>query len=281
MDEFKYGKKSLELCCYVIGGGAFSVFLRWLQNQRAFNELGLPEKSALHVFLVLFFVAAAVVFLHFINRFEKQHMALPDDFPAAFENSGRLYLAVRIVAGVIICAGAVLLFMQTETDKNSTDYRVLSLLGGLSGICLPLWFSFANRETQPAPGILCALSFVPMLWMAAWLVIIYKTNTINSVIWQFFPEMVTVAVTMLAFFRLGGYVFGRPRWKLTLFGCMMAGLFCIMTLADERFLGMQIMFLGAALMNLFATWVIVKNLQKKDVPKAAPRKETTGGFETL
>ena len=281
MDEFKYGKKSLEICCYVIGAGAFSVFLRWLQNQLAFNELGLPEKSALHVFLILFFAAAAVVFLYFINRFEKQHMALPDDFQKAFENSGRLYLAARILAGVIICAGALLLFQQTELDKYSTDYRVLAGLGFLSGICLPLWFSFANRETMPSLRVLCLLSFAPMLWMAAWLVICYKMNTINSVIWQFFPEMLTVAVSMLAFFRLGGYVFGRPRWKLTLFSCMMAALFCIMTLADERFLGQQIMFLGAALMNLLATWVIVKNLEKKDVPKAAPKKESTGGFEQL
>ena len=281
MDEFKYGKKSLEICCYVIGAGAFSVFLRWLQNQLAFNELGLAEKSLLHVVLTLFFVAAAAVFLQFISRFEKQHLYLPDDFQAAFSAEGKLYLIMRILAGVIICVGAGILFMQTELDKYSSNYRLLAGLGFLSGICLPLWFGFANSRKLPGYGVLCLLSFIPMLWMATWLVICYKMNTIISVVWQFFPEMLTVAVTMLAFFRLGGYVFGRPKWKLTLFASMMAGLFCLMSLADERYLGQQIMLLGAALINLYTTWVIVKNFEKKDVPKAAPRKETTGGFEEL
>ena len=32
-------KKSLEITCYVAGAGAFGVFLRWLQDQLAFDEI--------------------------------------------------------------------------------------------------------------------------------------------------------------------------------------------------------------------------------------------------
>ena len=35
--------RALELTLYVIGAGAFGVFLRWLQDQTAFNELGLAD----------------------------------------------------------------------------------------------------------------------------------------------------------------------------------------------------------------------------------------------
>ena len=38
--------KPLELTLYAAGAGAFGVFLRWLEDQLAFNELGLAEKSA-------------------------------------------------------------------------------------------------------------------------------------------------------------------------------------------------------------------------------------------
>ena len=123
MEEYRSGKKSLELACYIGGAGAFGVFLRWLQLQLAFNELGLPDPSAFHIGLILYVAAAALVFLYFVNRYEKQRLYLPDEFPAAFSNTGRLYLAVRVVAGLLICAGGVLLYMQSGADRNSTDYH--------------------------------------------------------------------------------------------------------------------------------------------------------------
>ncbi len=279
MEEYRSGKKSLELILYIAGAGAFGVFLRWLQLQLAFTELGLPEKSAFHIILVVYFIACAGVFLHFIHRYGKQRLYPPDEYPAAFSNTGRLYLALRISAGLLVFAGAVLLFMQTELDKNSTDYRVLSVLGMLAGISFPIWLTFANRETQPQPWVLCVLAFFPMFFFASWMVICYKLNTINSVLWSFAVELIAIALSMLAFFRLGGYVFGRPRWKHCLFTCAMAAVFCITCLAEERYLGMQLIFLGTAGELLLCCWILVTHFLKGEAP---PKKEkNTGGFETL
>ncbi len=281
MEEFRMGKKSLELCCYVAGAGAFGVFLRWLQVQLAFNELGLPDRSALHVVVLLFVAASAAVFFRFIRRFEKNRMYLPEDFSLAFSNNGRLYRLVRIAAGAILCIGALLLYMQSDTDKNSADYRILSLLGLISGVAFPVWLSSANREQKPNDWLLCALASVPMVWLAAWMVLCYKFNTINSVIWSFIIELGAVTVSMFAFFRLGGYVFGKPKWKSCLFFCMFSAMLCIMALADERYLGMQVMLVAIALENLCCCWIMVRNLEQKEAPVKAPRKETTGGFEEL
>ena len=253
MEEYRSGKKSLELACYIGGAGAFGVFLRWLQLQLAFNELGLPDPSVFHIGLILYAVAAAFVFLYFV--------------------------AARIVAGLLICAGGALLYMQVEADRNSTDYHFIAILAVLSGVCYVLWMTFANRDPQPGTWLLCVLSFVPMLFLAAWMVICYKINTINSVIWSFGPEMVAVGAAMFAFFRLGGYVFGRPKWKHTLFSCMLATMLCITCLADGRYLGMQVIFVGLAASLLYCCWVMVKNLQKGEAPKK--KKKSTGGFESL
>ena len=100
MEEFRMGKKSLELCCYVAGAGAFGVFLRWLQVQLAFNELGLPDPSGLHIVVLLFVAVCAAVFYYFIRRFAKARLYLPDDFSVAFSNNGRLYSIVRVAAGI-------------------------------------------------------------------------------------------------------------------------------------------------------------------------------------
>ena len=38
-------KRVMEISCYVAGAGAFGVFLRWMQDQLAFNEFGLPDPA--------------------------------------------------------------------------------------------------------------------------------------------------------------------------------------------------------------------------------------------
>lgn len=279
LEEYRSGKKSLELSCYIAGAGAFGVFLRWLQLQLAFTELGLPEPSIFHGLLFLFALAGAGLFLYFIHRYDTQRLYLPDDFSSAFSCAGKLYLAISILAGLLFCAGAVLLFMQTGTDRNSSDYQLLAVLAGLAGISFPLWLGSANREKAPNIWFQCATAFFPMLFFAAWVVICYKLNTINSVIWSYALELVTAAAAMFAFFRLGGYVFGRPKWKHTLFSCMLAAMLCIMSLADERYLGLQVIFLAAAVSFLLCVWIIVKNFRKGEEPPK--RKENTGGFESL
>ena len=279
MEEYRSGKKSLELACYIGGAGAFGVFLRWLQLQLAFNELGLPDPSVFHVLLLLYAAAAALVFLFFVNRYEKQRLYIPDEFPAAFSHTGKLYVAARILSGLLVSAGGVLLYMQAEGDRNSSDYRFIAVCAMLAGLAFILWMSCADRDPQPGPWLLCAFIFIPMFFLAAWVVICYKINTINSVVWSYVPELVAVAAAMFAFFRLGGFVFGRPRWKHCLFCCMLAAMLCITCLADERFLGMQIIFIGIAAEMLLCCWVMVKNLQKGDAPPK--RTKSSGGFESL
>ena len=73
-------KKSLEITCYVCGAGAFSVFLRWLQDQLAFNDAGLAEKSAFHFLVPAFIIVCAFVFLRFVDSFKSRRFYLPDDF---------------------------------------------------------------------------------------------------------------------------------------------------------------------------------------------------------
>ena len=279
LEEYRSGKKSLELLCYVAGAGAFGVLIRWLQLQLAFNETGLADRSLLHVLVVLFVLGAAGLFLWFIRRYEKDRLYVSDAFPEAFAARERIYQIARIALGLVMCAGAALLYTQTQTDRNSRDYMILSILALLSGLSFPVWLGFANREEQPNPGVLCLLAFFPMLFLSAWLVICYKLNTINSVIWSYFPELVTVAVSMFAFFRLGGYSFGRPKWQRTLFCCMLAAMLCFLSLADERYLGLQVLFIAMAGEFLLCSWIMVRNFrQGAALPK---KKENTGGFESL
>ena len=80
-------KKALEITCYVVGAGAFSVFIRWLQTMLAFNEDGLVDRSIFNFLVPLMVIIAGYIFLRFVDRFRADRWYVPDDFYDAFYNA--------------------------------------------------------------------------------------------------------------------------------------------------------------------------------------------------
>ena len=252
-------KEALEKTCYVAGGGAFGVFTRWLQLQVAFNDEGLPDASVFNLLVPLISIAAAVVFFRFLRVYRRKHYYF----------------------GALMCIGAILLLVKCETDKNAGFYRVLALLGLLSGASFPIILGEANQEVEPRMKLVCAASAAPMLLFAFWLVTCYKVNSINGVVWAYGVEVVGCCVMLLAFFRVAGFAFSSPDGWSSLFLCMMGAFLAIMCLADERYTGMQIMLLAAALMLIDYTWILIANMRRKKVDPIADAAQAEGGFELL
>jgi hypothetical protein len=268
-------KKALEISLYVVGGGAFAVFLRWLQDQLAFNELGLADRSVFHFLLLAFLAAAAYVFLRFLNRFQEQNIYLPTEFGEALRNEGKLFQIARVGLGVLMCLGAVLLFAASEVDKYVGMQRALAALGLLTGISYPLLLGEANKERQDT-RLLCLLSMVPVLMFAMWLLVSYRENAINSVAWAYAVDIFTPVAAMLAFFRMAGFAFGTPNVRRSMFGAMFGAVMCMMALADERYMGAQLMLAAAAGMLVLYNWIMVSNLRQG---KVREKRRTHDGFE--
>ena len=264
--------KSLETCCYIIGAGAFGIFFRWMQLQLAF-ENGLPEKSVWHTFVLLLIAASAAVFWYFIRKFEKAGLSLSGDFFEALSNSGKLYTVLRWLFGVILCAGSVLLFMSSELDANVTFLRVLSGFGLLSGISFPLLLSCANRPHAVKNSTITLLTIFPLFFFCTWLLTSYKQNSINPIIWMYAIEILTLIVDALAFFRIAGFAYGVPDAKKTMFNCMLGAMLSLMSLADNRYLGQQVMFLAVALMFIMVVWIMIANLRVREETSASVRED--------
>ena len=268
--------KSLETCCYIIGAGAFGIFFRWMQLQLAF-ENGLPEKSVWHTFVLLLIAASAAVFWYFIRKFEKAGLSLSGDFFEALSNSGKLYTVLRWLFGVILCAGSVLLFMSSELDANVTFLRVLSGFGLLSGISFPLLLSCANRPHAVKNSTITLLAIFPLFFFCTWLLTSYKQNSINPIIWIYAIEILTLIVDALAFFRIAGFAYGVPDAKKTMFNCMLGAMLSLMSLADNRYLGQQVMFLAVALMFIMVVWIMIANLGVREETSASVREDDEEG----
>ncbi len=273
-------KEALEKTCYVGGAGAFGVFLRWLQLQVAFNDEGLPDPSAFNVLVPLAIVAAGAVFYFFVRRWKEKRYYLPSAFNRALHNDGLLYMALRWLVGGLMCLGAVALFVRCEADKNAVFYRVLAALGLLSGISFPLILREAN-EDEPRLKLVCVLSAAPMLLFAFWLVTCYKVNSIYGVVWAYGIEVIACCFLLLAFFRAAGFAYDTADAWHSLFFCMFAPFLAIVCLADERYMGMQLMLLAAAGMLMLYNWIMIANLKRKKVDPFAAVAEEDGGFERL
>ncbi len=265
-------KKELEISCYVAGAGAFGVFLRWIQDQLAFNDAGLPDRSALHVIFPVYVLICALVFRHFVLSYKKAGLQPPESFAAAFAHKGKLYTLARWVCGGVMFVGGTVLLMTSETDKFAGLLRALSLVTMLAGLCFPLMMTWADKAGSRL-NVICLLSFVPMFAYAVWLVYCYRANSIEPVVWSYAVEVFTVIMAMVAFFRVAGFAFQSPKPLRCLFDVMFAAMLCLTSLADERYMGMQIILLGSALMLMFECWLLIKNLapiadKTEEQPKA-------------
>lgn len=271
-------KKALEINAYVAGAGAFGVFFRWMQRQLAFED-GLVKGSVWNVIVPLSILAVGYVFLRFVDRFKNERCYLPDELEEALVSPGKLYTIVRWAVGILMCVGALAVLATCETDKNAVMLRVVALLAGLSGLSFSLLLSAANRKrVWMGPKVLCLFSFLPMLLFAVWLILSYKENAINSVIWDYSIEIITLCVGMVSFFRVGGFAFGQPNCWRAMFFAMFGAFLCIMSLADSRNIGLQIILLSAALMLINYNWIMVANLRSREAEEGeAP----SDGFERL
>ena len=273
-------KKSLEIACYVAGAGAFGVFFRWLQVQLAFDDAGLNKKSALNLFVPALIIAAALLFAYFLDVWKARHVAPPEDFCRALYNPGRLFPILRWLAALIMIAGSVLLLMTTEADPNADLIRVMCLLAFLSGLGFPFALAQANYDRFGHKAAVRLAMLMPVLLYALWLVLSYIQNSLNSVPRSYAMEMFALICAMMGFFRVSSFAFGVSCGYRALFAAMMGASMCIMALADERNMGMQLLLLSSAGMLLLYVWIMVRNLDKK-IKKVDAPEEDDGGFETL
>lgn len=277
--NIKLNALALEKTLYVLGAGAFGVFIRWLQRQSAFDDNGLVNSRSLWNVLVLAIILAAfLVFRRFIKAFRKEGRELSEDAYTAFRAENKAFGVFRICLGGLMCVGAAVLFLTCETYIDVKFLKALAIAGFLSGLCF-IQFNWHLRQESDKTGAMCLCAVVPVLTLALWLLTCYKMNDINSVVWDYGVEIVTLCVAMFAAFYVAGFVFSYAApWK-TLFFNMFAAFLLLMCLADERNMGMQLMLLAQAGMFVYYNWVMLENIgDKKKKNIFAPADD---GFDRL
>ena len=261
-------KKSLEITCYVCGAGAFGVFFRWLQVMMAFDEQGLNEKSAFNFLVPLLILASAWLFKRFIRQIRDEKLFVSKEYCDALYNPGKLFTVIRWIAGMVMAIGALVLFVAAETDVNSELLRILALLALLSGITFPIVLGAANYDELAHVAMLRLFTLLPVLMYSLWLIVSYKQNSYNSVPWDYAIEMLSIIVAILGYFRVMGFAYFVVDGKKIMFAVMMCAMLSIMSLADSRYMGMQIIIMGTAIQMALYNWILIMNLKRRK-PRSA------------
>ncbi len=274
----KLQMRALETCCYIIGAGAFGVFIRWLHNVAGTNEEKLYNESLWSILVPVVIIIGALIFVGMVRKLAKDRYYVDEENVCeALCNTGKIYAAIRIVIGVIMAGGSALLIAQCELDKAATLLRIVGVMGIVIGVSFPFmmkWYNDPERRVE----LMYVFSILPVFMFSVWLIATYKQNDINGVVWQYAVEIIAVCAAICGFFRVAGFSFYSVKSPRILFSTFFAAFLLIVTLADERYLGQQAMIVGSILMLLYYDWVLIVNMKQREKPLSYQPRD---GFDHL
>jgi hypothetical protein len=233
--------------------GSFGLFARWLQVLNVFDtETGLARPGAFLSWLVALLCLAAVFVLLFSVLRLRRYRA-PVEPVAAF-HGGRLFRLLMSASALLTAVGVALFFLHGDILT-----RILALLGLAAAGGLLFY------PSAPKWGDLgCLIATMPILFFSFWLIVFYKENAADPVLWDYAPEVLAIATSALAFYYLAGYLYYRAKPFRAIYFDLLAAFFCVVVLADRHSTGNFLVFGGAALAFFTLGWVLLQNLASGD-----------------
>ena len=257
-------KRALSICCTVCVLGAFGTFCRWLQNMTAFEaDTGLYVTGNIWGnALAAVILAAALILGIMISSMKRHGLNSAPDFEDALGSNTAFHKPIGIFISLLMVAGAMALVFTADDGIFPLLLRILALLGLLTALGFLIMASCARTPTDPA--ISCFGSVLPIMLGCFWLIVSYREDASTPVVWSYAPEILALAASLMAFYHVAGFAFGRPHPYSAIFFSGFGACMCIATLPDERLTALQIMFVAMAAMQLFFLWGIVSNLRTEE-----------------
>lgn len=239
-------KNSILILCIAAVGGAFGFFVRWLQLRSALDaETGLmrPGAASGRVLIALCVVVAAVQLLYTF-RLRNRLPAPGLDF---FARGSAIYRFFCAAMGLLTFVAGVLLLLAALRGRMVLCF-FLALLAMFAGLCM----SALSMSATAGAAARCLCCTVPVLFFCFWLIVVYKNNASNPVIWSFCMPLLAITANVLGWFYLAGLAYDKPKPACLLFFCQYAPFLSLLSLADSAGLGEKLALLCPSLLLLAA-----------------------------
>lgn len=254
-------KEAGLMCVFTCVMGALGLFLRWIQNNNVFEpETGLAQRgSAWSGLLVAVCVITALGILGFVANLRGHKTET--QYRTALRGKTILYPALAGVLGAVMLVGAVMLLTTAGDQPFPGLQRVLAVLAAACGACLPLLAVGPKKDSDGS--MMCLGSFVPVVFLCFWLIVSYKENSANPVVWAYCIEILAISAAIMAYYYTAGFAFEKPRPLSTIYFCLLGAFFSMTTLADTRPVSKQLFFVAIAVMLLAFAFVLVSNMTRR------------------
>lgn len=232
-------KDNLTIIGVTAVGGAFALFVRWLQNGAVFDpQTGLATPNAA-VSWVLAALCIAVAAIQLVLSLRLRYRLAEAEAPVS---SGALQLLtriVRLVLSALSIVGGVLMLLSALRAEQTVLLICLAILALGTGLGM-LWLSLRASGRSSAH---CLCYAVPIIFYCLWLIVVYKDNASNSTLWSFCMEILAICAGILAWFFSAGRVFDNPQPTKAIFFSQLAAFLGILLLADTLPLGTHLLLL--------------------------------------
>lgn len=254
-------KNAIVICCYVCVAAAFGGFFRWIQTLAAFEtDTGLLIPGSIWTPLTGLLCAAVTVgLLVLVLKLRNREYYPARSCEVVFRGTTPLPPYLYTLFAVVMAVGGVILFITAKFRAYQTLLRLLAFFAVLGGGSFYYLMSspYKNRES----GMQCLCAAVLMLMLCFWLVLDYKMKSTVPNVWSYSVEILALAVDAIAFYYAAGYAFGRPKPYRTMFSVFLGAFFSLVTMADERMLGMQFIMASVAGMLMYIGWMTVASMR--------------------
>lgn len=235
-------RKDLALPALVLAGGAAGFFLRRWQLASAYQpDAGLFVHGAPATYALLGLTALLAALLLILLREKREGL---DDFLPAFGSPSAGQMTLFAAAGILlIAAGALgmldgnqaLRLWRASPEAYQLSLPVSQLLTG--GLCVLAGLGVLYMGRMAYRGALgdqgCFLAPFPALAALVWLFSTHLKHGTEPVLMKYAFTLFAALLFTLAHYYAAGFLYGKPRPRLTAFCALMGTAVGIVSLADR------------------------------------------------
>ena len=241
----------------VICGIAGSI-LRHLQLETGFDDQGLAINGNFYsIVLVILSLLLAASFVLLMAKC-KFSMAEENGISNHSDSAAFISMAFSLAGALCLIAGALISIMKYSRG----------LLGQLEGLIYPatllitafcvLVFSMSAYKGKDL-GKSGTAAVLPIFFTCFWLVIYYRSNAANPVLYDYIYQLMAIIFGALAMFYHVGTLFGRSRPKRSLFCQCMCVFFCLTIQLEPMSVTYKLMYVFLMLYSLSCAFAPFKS----------------------
>lgn len=243
----------------VVAGLIGLVLRRWELATGFEPETGLaifPQPASLTLLALSILSAAAFALLC-----KSTAGKLKADYDRSFRCQSPVYLAVVVVAAVLMLAASVIGLKEFVSRENTVLTRLLLsilLFFGAGSMALAGWNNYRGLEKGKYSFTLLVLPYTCCLW----LVVSYQLRAADPVVLGYLYSLLAVISAVLALYHMAGFSFERSKLFRFSFFALLAIYLGIVSLAGEGDLFTCLITLSVILYLLVSVFVLLGNAEE-------------------